>query len=79
MADLPHQGETVEVPQILKMPVSDVDFGTITITENWGRLFIKHREGAEIVLSNTHYAAFVDAVARFIPSESKEGSKNGET
>lgn len=75
MTDLPYQGETVEVPQILKMPVSDVDFGTITITENWGRLFIRHRDGAEVVVSHTHYAAFVEALSRFVPSEPKEQSE----
>jgi hypothetical protein len=72
MVDLPHQGETVEVPQVVKMPVSDMDFGTITITENWGRLFIKHRDGTEIVVSHTAYRDLVDAISRFIPS-SPEG------
>jgi hypothetical protein len=74
MADLPHQGETVEIPQIIKMPVSDFDFGTITITENWGRLFIRHRDGAEIIVSHTHYVALVEALSRFIPIESTEPS-----
>ena len=63
----PHNaGKTVTVEQILPMPVVDVDFGDITITENWGRLFIKHRQ-AEIVIERRAYGDLVAAISEFIP------------
>lgn len=71
MGEVPHRGESVEVKQIVSMPVSDVDFGTITITENWGRLFIRHRDGAEVVVERNAYARLVEAIERFITDESK--------
>ena len=63
----PHNaGKTVTVEQILPMPVMDVDFGAVTITENWGRLFIKHGE-AQIVVERGSYGALVAAISGFIP------------
>ncbi len=61
-------GQQVRVPQILPMPVNDVDFGEIIVTENWGRLFIKHGE-QEIVVERGAYVALIEAISRFIPPE----------
>lgn len=66
MPEMPNAGETIEVPQILKMPVKDVDFGTITITENWGRLFIRHQD-KEIIVERGAYVALIEAISKFVP------------
>ncbi len=63
-------GQTIVVTNILKMPVSDIDFGSVTITENWGRLFIKKGD-AEIVVERSAYPALCAAIQHFIaPDES---------
>lgn len=65
----PHNaGKTVEVAQVSSMPVVDVDWGTITIKENWGRLFIKVGDD-EIVVHQPFYENFVAAISGFIKEQ----------
>lgn len=64
--DMPYNaGQTIVVKQIVEMPVIDVDFGEITVTENWGRLFIK-RGNAEIVVTQHAYNDLCKAISHFI-------------
>ena len=70
-------GQTVEVKQVSPMPVVDADWGTITITENWGRLFIRKGD-SEIIVHQRFYADLVAAISSFIPPDtihSKEPSQ----
>jgi len=66
MSDHPHNaGQTVTVPQISKMPFMDIDWGPITVTENWGRLFIRDRESMIVVLRQS-YPALIAALQHFV-------------
>lgn len=62
----PHNaGQTVTVEQISKMPVSDVNWGDITVTENWGRLFIKS-DKETVIVHRPFYPAFIKAIQHFV-------------
>ena len=62
----PHNaGQTMIVQQISPMQVSDMDWGQITITENWGRLFIRWN-GQEVIALMGHYPKLVEAIQHFI-------------
>lgn len=63
--NVPHNaGQTITVTQISKMPVKDIDWGEITITENWGRLFISEGK-AEIIVHRPHYDKFIAGIQHF--------------
>jgi len=63
-------GRSITVSQIVPMPVKDLDFGEITITENWGRLFIACG-GREIVIERNAYKKFIAAISEFIDPSTK--------
>lgn len=60
-------GQTIEVENVIAAPpaIVAIDCGKITITENWGRLFIKHGDTG-IVVQTGAYPALRDAIAHFI-------------
>lgn len=67
MSKLPHNaGQTIEIEHLIHGPVSTVDFGKITVTENWGRLFIKQGDSNEVVIERGAYVALRDAIDHFI-------------
>jgi hypothetical protein len=74
MEDGPYNaGKSVTVKQVVPMPVVDADFGEVTITENWGRLFIKWRD-QQIVIERSAYKNIVAAISEFIgPAAPTEG------
>ena len=62
----PHNaGQTVTVQQISPMPVKDMDWGPITVRENWGRLFISWKD-QEIIAVMQHYPALIEALQHFV-------------
>ena len=67
---VPHNaGQKITVQQISPMPVSDVDWGPVTIEENWGRLFISTQDST-IIVHQRAYKDFVAAINNFInPTE----------
>jgi hypothetical protein len=65
MSDAPRNaGQTLLVEDIIVSPVKNVDFGSITVTENWGRLFIR-KDRNEIVISKAAYAGLIKAIQHF--------------
>jgi hypothetical protein len=44
-----------------------VDFGSITVHENWGRLFISKDGITPVVVMQSAYPALVEAIQHFIP------------
>ena len=61
-------GQTITVQDVIRAPKDDVDLGEITITENWGRLFIK-KGNAQIVISQNAYRPLVEAIAHFTDAD----------
>ena len=57
-------GQSITVQDIIRAPVTDIDFGEITVTENWGRLFIK-KDNYQIVISQNAYRPLIEAIAQF--------------
>jgi len=67
MSKSPHNaGQTIEIEHLIHGPVSTVDLGKITVTENWGRLFIKQGDSNEVVIERGAYVALRDAIDHFI-------------
>ena len=63
---VPHNaGETITMKQTMTLKTRDVDFGDLTVTENWGRLLIKHGEDTIVVLPSA-YKDLVAAISKFI-------------
>ncbi len=58
-------GQTVTVQQVSPMPVKDMDWGPITVSENWGRLFISWKD-QEIIAVMQHYPALIEALQHFV-------------
>lgn len=71
MGEPRNAGKTVIVGQVSPMPVTDIDWGTITITENWGRLFIKKGD-AEIIVHQKFYVRLIAALSEFVAPEDME-------
>ena len=70
----PHNaGQTIIVPQVspMRAPATDVDWGSIIITENWGRLFIKKGD-QEIIVHQRFYEDLATAISHFIAPVSIE-------
>lgn len=66
VVELPYNaGKIVEVRNVVEGPVSTVDFGTITVTENWDRLFIWNGT-AQIVVLQSAYPALRYVIGFFI-------------
>tara|TARA_B100001179_G_scaffold223739_1_gene201651 strand:+ start:13840 stop:14193 length:354 start_codon:yes stop_codon:yes gene_type:complete len=55
------------------MPVHDIDFGAITLTENWGRLFINWG-GNTVILHRHAYKEMAEAISQFIEPEEKSAT-----
>ena len=67
MGEQPHNaGQTVTVRNVVDGPVSTVDFGTITVTENWGRLFLSKSGVMPLTVLRSAYPALIAAIQHFI-------------
>jgi len=63
-----HADQKIEVEDKFDAQIQPVDYGTITVEENWGRLFIT-KNGVQIVVSQNAYRGLRDAIAHFIEPE----------
>ena len=66
MGEAPYNaGQTFQIANVVAAPVSNIDCGTITVRENWGRLFIEQR-GAEIMVLRSVYPDLRNVIDHFI-------------
>lgn len=62
-------GQTIVVENVVKGPAATLDFGSITVTENWGRLFLSQEGKPTIVVLQSAYPALIAAIQNFENSE----------
>ena len=66
MADAPkNAGQSIVVENVVKGPVTTVDFGSILVTENWGRLFLAQGDKPPIVILGSAYPTLLAAIQHF--------------
>jgi hypothetical protein len=68
MDDVKNAGQSIVVKNAIRGPVSEVDCRDVTVTENWGRLFLSQDGKSDIVIVRDAYPAFIAAIQHFTPA-----------